>query len=144
MPTAALSPCSTCREVGCTVHAKVRAREQEQRRGTAHARGYTRRDWQPFRLQFLALLVDAGLTPTCGAALQSGPRTEDSRCQAQGLLTFTSADGSSLHLDHEPPLQPYERTDTAAVCDPHRIQLLCLSCHAAKTTRERPGGTESV
>jgi len=139
MPSAALSPCSTCKEVGCTVHAKVRALEQEQRRGTAHARGYTYRDWQPFRRRFFDLLVDACLTPVCGAVLPTGPRTEDSRCQAQGLLTFTSADGSSLHLDHEPPLSPNERTDTAAVCDPHRIQLLCLSCHNAKTAREQEG-----
>src|SRR5678816_587194 len=89
--------CSTC------------ARQKEQIRGTAHQRGYTFRYWQPFRKQFIAALVNAGIQPVCGAALPDGPVNRDSQCRDAGLLTFASADGSSLHLDHEPPLEEWER-----------------------------------
>jgi hypothetical protein len=83
------------------------------------------------------MLVAAGILPVCGAALPDGPCTEDSVCKSLGLLTYTSDDGSSLHLDHEPQLQPHEREDPRAVCDPRRIQLLCQSCHARKNDLER-------
>lgn len=111
-------------------------RQREQQRGTAHARGYTYRHWQPFRRRFLALLVDAGILPVCGAALPSGPSPDHSQCRAAGVLTWTSVDGSSLHFDHDPPLLEHERQSPSAVCDPNRIVLLCQSCHAAKTAKE--------
>ena len=139
MPTAALRRCTwpgcSALTAGgpCTAH----ARQREQRRGTAHARGYTFRDWVPFHPRFLAALVEAGIAPCCGASLPTGPRPDASRCHAAGLLTFTSADGSSLHFDHEPPLQDYERKDPTAICDPNRIVLLCCACHASKTAREQ-------
>jgi hypothetical protein len=82
------------------------------------------------------MLVDAGIPPVCGAALPGGPVTEDSRCKQAGLLTFQNTDGSDLHLDHEPPLQPRERHDPAAVMNPMRLQLLCKRDHSAKTSRE--------
>ena len=82
------------------------------------------------------MLVDAGITPVCGASLPTGPGPEHSQCHAAGLYAYTSADGSSLHLDHEPPLQDHERQDVQAVCDPARIVLLCQSCHATKTAKE--------
>lgn len=110
------------------------ARQQEQRRGTAHARGYTQ-DWVKFRPIFISTLVKAGILPVCGAALPTGPVNRDSACMEAGLLTYTSADGSSLHLDHEPSLQDWERHDMARVCDPNRIILKCARCHAAKTAR---------
>ena len=138
MPTAALracrcgkltaGPCQTC------------TRQRDRRRPTAHARGYTLKDWRPFRRRFLQALVDAGIQPICGASLPTGPRPDASQCHAAGLLTFTSADGSSLHFDHEPALEDYERTDTTKVCDPNRIGLLCQACHAAKSAREARGG----
>ena len=112
------------------------ARKKDQARGTAHQRGYTFRYWQPFRKQFIAALVNAGIQPVCGAALPTGPVNRDSPCRDAGLLTFTSADGSSLHLDHEPPLQDWERSEPARVCDPNRIVLKCQSCHQAKTAKE--------
>jgi hypothetical protein len=125
----------------CPTH----ARQQEQIRGTAHARGYTSRDWQPFRRRFLAALVQAGIGPVCGAALPDGPRQRDSACRDAGLFTFTSADGSSLHLDHEPALRDDERSDVRAVCDLNRIVLKCQACHAAKTARDGGrGGIQSV
>lgn len=105
----------------------------EHGRGTAHQRGYTYRDWQPFRRRFLSALVDADILPVCGAALPDGPSVRDSACRDAGLFTFASADGSSLHLDHEPALQSWERSDPARVCDPTRIVLKCASCHNRKT-----------
>ena len=146
MPNAPMSPCSVprCpnpsdRNGRCRDH----ARQQDKQRGTAHARGYTYRDWQPFRRRFLASLVEHGILPVCGAALPTGPTIRDSACYAAGVLTFTSDDGSSLHLDHEPALQDHERTIVAAVCDPARIVLKCRSCHARKTARSSMGGGES-
>lgn len=138
MPTAPLRPCP---QSGCSVltiggPCADHARAREQRRGTAHQRGYTYRHWSTFRPRFLAMLVDAGIAPVCGAALPDGPQTQHSQCHQDGLLTFTSADGSSLHLDHEPPLRQDERTNPDAVCDPQRIQLLCAACHARKTASE--------
>lgn len=81
------------------------------------------------------MLIEAGVSPVCGATLPGGPQTNDSQCQASGLLTFQSADGSDLQQDHEPRLTEAERRDPHAVCDPLRIQLLCRSCHSAKTAR---------
>jgi len=119
----------------CPAH----ARQQEQQRGTAHHRGYTFKDWQPFRRRYLAALVEAGLLPVCGAALPTGPRMRDSACRDAGVFTYTSADGSSLHLDHEPALEDWERQHPAIVCNPNRIVLKCASCHSRKTARETGG-----
>jgi hypothetical protein len=142
MPSAPLRPCTTpgCPELVASGSCPAHARQQEQRRGTAHARGYTYRDWQPFRRRFLAALVEAGLLPVCGAALPDGPLARDSACRDAGLFTYTSADGSSLHLDHEPPLEDWERRIPSVVCDPRRVVLKCARCHTIKTARERRGG----
>jgi hypothetical protein len=125
----------------CRCGAAVRGRcptctkQQDQVRGTAARRGYDQH-WVRFRPQFIAQLVHAGMLPVCGAALPSGPQTQDSQCQQHGVLTFTSVDGSSLHLDHEPPLEEWERSVVARVCDATRIQLLCARCHASKGERD--------
>ena len=130
-----LRPCPVprCPQLTTGGRCPTHARQQEQARGTAHARGYTFRAWQPFRRQFLAALVQAHILPVCGAALPSGPQLRESGCRDAGLLTFTSADGSSLHLDHEPALETWERTDATRVCDLDRIVLKCARCHARKT-----------
>ena len=143
MPMAPLRPCSApgCPTLTTGGPCQAHARQREQRRGTAHSRGYTYRDWQPFRRRFLAALVRADILPVCGAALPSGPINRDSACLQAGLLIFTSQDGSSLHLDHEPELEDHERSNVAAVCDPDRIVLKCASCHARKTAT---GGIRSV
>lgn len=77
------------------------------------------------------MLLEAGIPPICGARLPTGPQTQDSRCDQDGRNTM-----EALHFDHEPPLTDAERTQPAHVCDPNRIQLLCASCHSAKTDRE--------
>lgn len=146
MPNAPLRPCSghcgrkvqrgKCKCPDC-------ARHSEQRRGSASQRGYNS-SWERFRLQYIALLVEHGILPICGAALPTGPKTHDSQCKQEGRIVG----GSSLHLDHEPPLQDWERKIPSRVMDKNRLQILCFACHAAKTLRERAtspsGGTIHV
>ncbi len=108
--------------------------KEAQGRGTprsGRAGGYDRH-WEAFRRQLAAALVEQGIPLVCGAALPDGPKTTHSRCKAEGVWTFDSSNGTSLHYDHEPELRDEERGDPAAVCDARRIQLLCGSCHAAK------------
>lgn len=140
MPNAALRPCAGgCGALVPRGRCSTCARQTEQRRGTSTDRGYDAR-WRHFRKRFLAMLVDRGIVPVCGAALPDGPQTSASACRSAGLLTFTSADGSSLHLDHEPPLRDDERQDVARVCQATRIVLLCQACHAVKTATEEHRG----
>lgn len=135
MPYAPLRPCVG----GCGARVKRGrcadcSRHVEQARGSASQRGYGAA-WEAFRQQFVAMLIAAGIVPCCGAALPTGPRTQDSQCKADGILTF-----HGLHVDHEPPLEPWERGDIAKVCDQNRVQLLCHVDHSAKTRREQTGG----
>ncbi len=99
--------------------------------GSSSSRGYGSA-WQAFRRRFIAQLVQMNIIPVCGASLPSGPQTAHSRCRELGLMV-----GHGLHLDHEPPLTDAERANRAAVCDERRIQLLCSSCHAAKTVSQQ-------
>jgi hypothetical protein len=111
---------------------------REQARGSAHERGYTAA-WTKWRPAFRQALISQGIYPSCGAALPTGPRTQDSQCKAQGLLVSRSQDGTDLHFDHEPPLTDDERKDPRKVMDANRIQLLCSACHSVKTANERGG-----
>jgi len=132
LSTAPLRPCSAgCGALVVRGRCAACSRHREQQRGTATQRGYGAA-WLRFRPRFLAALVEAGILPVCGAALPDGPQTNDSACKAAGRLTFRSDDGSSLHFDHDPPLQEHERGRPDAVCDVRRVQLLCASCHARK------------
>lgn len=137
VPNAPMRPCPTpaCAALTHGGPCPKCARARERFRGTAHARGYNRA-WIAFRRRFFAALVQAGIVPVCGAALPTGPQIRDSQCQDAGLLTFASVDGSSLHLDHEPPLENWERHDVRVVCDVNRIRLLCAACHSARTSRQ--------
>jgi hypothetical protein len=93
MPNAPLRPCAgNCGAKVSSGRCPACRRQKEHARGTAHQRGYTYRDWQPFRRRFIAALVDAGIVPVCGAALPSGPTNRDSQCRDAGLLTYLSAD----------------------------------------------------
>lgn len=136
MPAGLLRACTTPWCPGLAEHGRCDncTRGAERRRGSASSRGYNA-VWRAFREAFFTLLVSLGIAPVCGAHLPNGPQTSHSRCQAAGLMVFVSEDGTSLHLDHEPPLRDNERTNMAAVCDETRIQLLCASCHAAKEGR---------
>lgn len=139
MPIAPLRPCAgNCGSLVSKGKCSSCARTHEQQRGTASQRGYDTY-WLRFRRWLITEMVRLGILPVCGATLPGGPLTADSRCRTQGLLTFTSQDGSSLHHDHEPPLREHERSHRSAVCNAKRIQLLCAECHSAKTAAEHPG-----
>ena len=129
-----MRPClGNCHQVGRWPRGRCPAcsRQTNQQRGSASARGYGSA-WVQFRLRFIAKLIDQGILPVCGASLPDGPQTAHSSCRAQGLMK-----GEDLHLDHDPPLRDDERANRAAVHDERRIQLLCASCHNAKTRREQ-------
>jgi hypothetical protein len=145
-----------CLEPGCPVlvskaigRCDQHRRQYERQRETAHVRGYTSAEsspWRAFRRRFLARLVELGIPPVCGSVLPNGPITTHSRCKKDGVWTFTSDDGSSLHFDHEPELTDAERAavahgDRTAFDDERRIQLLCAACH---TARHATGGRSSL
>lgn len=136
MPAALLRPCSVpgggcpaLTEGGpCPRHSRVR----EARRGSAHARGYTRHWREVFIPGFIRSLIAHGIAPVCGAALPGGPSMGASLCKAEGRLN-----GDHLHLDHDPPLRDDERGHRHAVEDAHRVGFLCRTCHSSKTKREQ-------
>ncbi len=133
MPSAALRPCAhpSCPVLVPRGKCPTHRRAIEHYRGTRHSRGYGL-EWDRFRIAYLNELVRVGIFPKCGATLPQGPQTYDSQCRLDGV---NSTD--RLHLDHEPPLETWERIDSRLVCDASRIQLLCPSCHSRKTERER-------
>lgn len=138
MPSAPLRPCleTGCPHLVTSGRCPEHARLRDARRGTASQRGYGHAWRTRFRPQFIDRLVLAGIAPVCGAKLPTGPQGSRSRCQAEGLLTFTSADGSSLHVNHEPPLTDDERRDPMKVQDENRTELLCAACHGALTASQ--------
>lgn len=128
MPSALLRICS-CGAFVCG-RCPICAAKVDQYRGSAASRGYDA-GWNRFRQVFINKLIALHIVPVCGAALPGGPNGSASRCKAEGLLT-----GDDLHTDHEPPLTDAERSNPRAVCNSLRVQLLCQSCHSAKTARE--------
>jgi hypothetical protein len=144
MPAALARACNgrggTCPNTTTNGRCADCSRVTEQRRGSAAARGYTRH-WFAFKQWFIRALIAADVVPVCGARWPGLPATGDSSCLASGLQTVSSADGTALHLDHTPPLTDEERTHARLVCDKDRVQLLCESCHAAKTLSEQHAGT---
>jgi hypothetical protein len=55
-----------------------------------------------------------------------------SQCRQDGRLNATD-----IHVDHNPPLEPHERTVRAIVCNILRVGCLCRSCHSRKTLTEQ-------
>ena len=130
-----IAPMRFCAHPGCSERVSVGRcpahTRQAQHRTSAHARGYTRA-WEHFRtVTYPSLLVERDIPPACGARLQAGPNPY-SQCARSGRLNM---DG--LELDHDPPLQQWERSKRERVCDPHRVGYLCKTCHTAKTNVER-------
>lgn len=108
-------------------------RATETRRGSAHARGYTRHWRETFIPHFTGLLIAADIVPACGASLPCGPDlTGISRCVAEGRLTT-----QHLHLHHDPPLTDAERKDRQAVEDPLRVGFVCVFCHNTETSKHQ-------
>lgn len=131
MPTGSLKMCACGACVERTPCPKCRASISASGKRVSSARMGYGRTWRAFRERYIAMLVEAGIPPVCGAHLPGGPETEHSRCQAEGRQT-----SSGLHLNHHPPLKAFERKDTRIVCDPLRIELLCPSDHSAATTHK--------
>jgi len=130
MPDAPLRP---CREPGCPAlvsggsRCEAHARRYDQRRGSAASRGYDAR-WAAHRAGYFDKLIALDILPACGARLPGAPLTTDSQCQADGRLIT-----DRLERDHIKP----HRGDAACFWDPLNLQLLCRSCHSAKTMREQ-------
>jgi hypothetical protein len=76
------------------------------------------------------MLIARHIIPMCGARL-SGVPSARSGCAMQHRMTF-----DDLHLDHDPPLEDWERSHPERVCDPQRVGFLCASCHSVKTRQE--------
>jgi len=112
----------------CPDHHRQGHQERRERRTLTYSESW----WRAFREWFISALVAARIVPACGAALPGGPTSTYSRCRDAGVMTLISADGSSLHLDHEPDLTDAEAHDRAIVTDPLRCVLLCRACHNAK------------
>jgi 5-methylcytosine-specific restriction protein A len=128
MPSAMLRPCAEpgCAELVAATRCAQHARAQDGRRGSPQARGYDNA-WKRLVQLFKARLVHREIAPVCGARLPGAPVTADSRCAADGRLNATR-----LHVDHIVP----HKGDRQRFRDLLNLQLLCVSCHSAKTARE--------
>jgi hypothetical protein len=136
MPNAALRPCSGsgCRALVSRGRCPACTRKSDRSRRTTRVITYSETWWRKWRETFTSTLVSAGILPVCGARLPGGPHGYQTRCQAEGRqMTGASADGSSLHVHHEPELSAAEAVDRAAVCDLLRCVLACAECHAERT-----------
>jgi 5-methylcytosine-specific restriction endonuclease McrA len=110
-------------------------RAAQRLRPSAHSRGYTKQ-WSRFRREtFPSLLVAAGVVPGCGSRLPGIP-SPHSACARDGVVNLDDA----LHLDHDPPLEDWERDEPSRVQDPERCGFLCARCHGAKTRGEQARG----
>ncbi|BAP88858.1 transglycosylase [Burkholderiales bacterium GJ-E10] len=117
MPTAAPTP---CRHPGCAVvlttpgycdtHRRATRKQQDERRGSAAARGYGAR-WRKARASYLSR------HPLCA------------ECERLGRLTAATV------VDHIVP----HRGNRELFWDERNWQALCKPCHDAKTAREDGG-----
>lgn len=124
-----------CLEPGCRAlvdkgRCPAHRRQVDRQRVSAHDRGYGRR-WERFVRDFRSRLVALDIVPACGARLAPGP-SPWSLCAQQGLQIQ-----EALDLDHDPPLEDWERKIPERVCDPSRVAFLCHRDHARKTLMER-------
>lgn len=132
------APLRFCAQPGCSARVPRGYCAQHRRPSTARLPRpltdltYNNPRWRRFRaVEYPDMLLERGKLPTCGARLADGP-SPHSRCAALGRLN-----AERLHLDHDPPLAAWERSQPHLVCDPHRVAFLCISCHAARTNRDR-------
>jgi 5-methylcytosine-specific restriction protein A len=135
MPSALLRPCGYaggCPELVVSGCCPAHTRQAEQRRGSAHARGYTRA-WAQRKARYIQRLINLGIAPVCGARLPGAAATTDSVCQQEGRFVGDSGNGRALELDH---IVPHEG-DPALFNDDLNLQLLCRRDHSAKTLREQ-------
>ena len=126
MPTAVQRYCqqlgclALVREGFCPTHERQAQRLYDDRRGSAHSRGYGAR-WGHYRQTFRALY------PLCGMRPPGAPETADSRCAAAGRVE------PMYVVDH---IVPVTGPDDPTFDDPRNHQALCERCHNAKRQRE--------
>lgn len=132
MPDAPLRPCNgrcgrLVRARYCDACASRSHATRRQSRNLTYAESW----WRRWRIWFIQQLVAQDIVPVCGARLPRVAPAFRTPCQDQGLETWLSSDGSSVHLHHEPELTEAEQTNRQAVCDERRIVLACDRCHNA-------------
>ena len=93
----------------CQAHTRENRQAYDQRRGSAHERGYTWQ-WQKYRAAYLQR------EPLCRS------------CKAVGRFV------AARELDHIKPV-----SQGGSFWDPANHQPLCKPCHSAKTMREARG-----
>jgi 5-methylcytosine-specific restriction enzyme A len=109
-----------CAEPGCGVlvqwgRCSEHARTIDRARGTARARGYSKR-WDRRAAVFKRLYPLCGMRP-------NGLRAIGSRCQEEGRTTIAEL------VDHVIP----HRGNPTLMWDERNWQSLCRACHSAKT-----------
>ncbi len=113
----------------CAKHQKAKQQDYDDRRGTAHQRGYTAR-WARHRQHFLdeQFRLNVPRAGLCGARLPGAAMTQDSECQTSGLITLGQV------ADHILPVSgPNDPTFYVLTA----LQWLCAPCHDKKRQRER-------
>lgn len=123
MPDAPLRPCA---EPGCPAlvgggRCQAHARQRDQRRGTAHQRGYTYR-WSQYSQAWLRRF------PLCGLRVDGLLHDEHSQCVREGRITAAAC------TDHI--LGPKHGGD---FWDPQNHQSLCLPCNTRKAIEQEGG-----
>ena len=113
-----LRPCATphCRAIVEQGYCPAHAKQYEQRRGSAHRRGYDRHRWGRARLEFLIEY------PWCGDR-SHGQFPVMSQCAFRRLQVVAT------DVDH---VQPH-RGDSELFWDRRNWQALCHECHSRKT-----------
>jgi hypothetical protein len=129
VPFCPVAGCAQRSRGPCAQHRAQRHARTDAQRGSRHARGYDAR-WVRFRAVFFQMLIARHLVPMCGARLSGLPSPQSHCAQQQRVMC------DDLQLDHDPPLEAWERSHPERVCDPQRVQFLCAACHASKTREE--------
>ena len=124
MALAALRPClePRCAALVSTGRCATHTRQQEQRRGSAYQRGYTKQ-WAR------ASTVWLQAHPLCGQRQDGERYPEHSACTHDGRLVPATC------TDH---IRPHQGNG-ALFWDQGNWQGLCASCHARKTVTEDGG-----
>ena len=137
MAIALLRPCARphCDQLVESGYCPAHRRDREQQRGTSAERGYGARwrrlrGWFLHRLNHLAVEDGSSVGAICGGRLPGAPVTDHSRCLAEGR-----SNNRDLEVDH---IQPH-KGDRRLLLDPLNLQVLCASCHAAKTATNDGG-----
>lgn len=119
MPIAPPHPCPTCHALvvggqGCRPCGLRRRQRIDDRRGTAHSRGYTAR-WARYSRAWL------GKYPWCGQRQDGALYAEHSHCVQAGGKRVAEC------VDHIRPMRA-----GGAQYDPANLQSLCLRCNSLK------------